>query len=112
MERKIQVYEITESDPRWGWFGSGTETKLQFAYRTKPISYHSEGSERVRRSSCGTIKLFTFIALYHISVRFWHQAIVEHFDFQVGTVHALLAWYGCPFAGIPIFRREVTGGVT
>jgi len=22
------------------------------------------------------------------------------------------SWYGCPFAGIPISRREVTGGVT
>ena len=30
--------------------------------------------------------LFTFITLYHISVRFWHQAIAEHFDFQVGKV--------------------------
>jgi len=30
--------------------------------------------------------LFTFIALYHIAVRFWHQTIAEHFDFLVGKV--------------------------
>ena len=130
---------------------------------------------------------FTFIALDHITIHFWHQAIAEHFDFLVGKVvmsetvlfkcrkwkkymlkcliiSALLrvvllwvhprsaewwmiltlvqlflspeklfrygeafskhSWYGeafllsipgtfgCPFAGIPIFRVEVAGGVT
>ena len=33
--------------------------------------------------------LFTFITLYHISVRFWHQAIAEHFNFLVGKVLCL-----------------------
>ena len=29
---------------------------------------------------------FTFIALLHITVHFWHQAIAEHFDYLVGKV--------------------------
>jgi len=54
--------------------------KLKITYlglRTEPISLFLGGVEG---------PFFTFIALYHITICFWHQAIAEHFYFLVGKV--------------------------
>jgi len=49
-------YSDTESDPRWGWFGSGTETKLCYADQqgvTVQVPGHRSNALTVLLRNCG-----------------------------------------------------------